>query len=391
MMSYGTSLFASLGLMLSFSLGRNFIAKTERNDSLKQQYIFSFLVLNGLSTIVTAVLGCLFWYFSASAQKILDLDVLLPLMATSVFYVWTVNGNSLFAAFQNTKKQEWIILTTRLLLILFLAVYLLLDSKNFVAFLSIYSAILGFGVFAEWILLRQTFHWPKRLLSSLNLRSALSGAWWPHIDFLAFYIYPLVLIIFAGQYLEKSGVGRVNFALQLVSLVFLLSTTANIRVNAYVSNFGYKAKIPQIKKLFWGTLFLSFFLALAASPALGWLTLRDSFSSFQGVGSLFAIATLAIPGYLMYHFLNPLWLEAGLMRTSALLNLLSTSVACALSPFLISHMGESGAIWGFTIFHSGCLVNQFIIYGKFRRREKTSALNASYDPLTGAIEGGGIN
>jgi O-antigen/teichoic acid export membrane protein len=369
-MSYGVSVFTSLGLLLSFNLGRGFIAKTERDEERKKRYLFSFWVLNLASTIMTVLLGWAFWLASGSAQRILESRVVMALMAISLFSVWNINGNSLFAAFQKTKQQEFVILATRLVLTVFLGVFLILGSTNFILFLSGYTAILALGVLSEWLLLGKILHGPQQILAWMDIRSALSQSFWPHVDFLAFNLFPLLLILIAGQYIERSSLGRISFAIQIINLVFLLSTTANIRISAYVSVHGFGNKLQQIKKLFWGTFVLSSLGALAIIPILNFLTSQNTFNSFAGVGILFKIAVLSLPGFLTYQFLYPLWLENGMMRISAIFNLVSLAFACAITPFLVSHFEEKGALWSFTIFHFGCLLSQLLVYRKFKQGQR---------------------
>lgn len=368
-MSYGTSIFASIGLIVSLNLGRGFIVKTERTHVLKKEHLFSYFIMNLILTFCTAIFGVLFWQFSESAHKIIDLTTLISLVLLSIVYVWSVNGNSFFAAFQNTRRQEFVILGTRVALIIFLGLCFLFPPKELWVFLTAYSSILSLGVVCEWSLLLKSIHWPQKMDLKKSFRSTLTSSFWPHIDFLAFNLFPLALILIAGLSMTTTGLGRINFAIQIVNLVFLLSTTANIRVNTYISNFGYEAKMAQIKKLVAGTIVLSVIAIVVAIPSLRILTGINSFRSFEGVENLFTIALFAIPGFMSYQFLSPLWLESGLIKKSVLLNMANTLIACLIAPFLIDKYSEQGALYSFVWFHLGCLVVQILLYFVYKNSD----------------------
>ncbi len=363
--SYGTSIFASFALITSFNLGRGFIVKTARDENLRKQYLFSFLVLNTLAIALTAILGLLFFWISRSADSILEIHQLFPLMATSVFYVWSINGNEIFAALQLTTKQETIILGTRAAIVAFLVIFYLSNSNDVVTFIWWYAGILGAGVVCEWLVLSgylkgQTVKW-SYLLSSLK------QSFWPHLDYVSFHLFPLVLILICGLYLDKASIGRVNFSIQIINLIFLLSVTASIRIKSYISSVGFRQRLEVIKKLFKVTLLASIVMAIAAIPAIGFLTSRNSFGSFQGVEDLFKIAIFAIPGYIAYQFLLPLWLEDKLVKKAALLNCTNMIIACAFTPWMINTYHEAGALLCFSIFHMGSLIVQLAMFRTARQ------------------------
>jgi len=363
--SYGTSIFATFGLFFSLNLGRTFVGKTSQNESLKKDFIFTFMLLNIGAIILTSLLGYCFWNFSLSAHEHLSAHMLIPFLATSIFYVWNVNGNLFFASFQRTHEQEIIILITRFALVSFLILFTVIDVKNLFYFICFYSLILSLGSVSEFILLLRIVGRKHHFPNWKNLKTILQETIWPHLDFLSFNLYPLLLVLIAGKYLETAKIGRINFAIQIINLIFLLSTTANIRVNAYVSNFGFRTKLEQIKKLFWWTFFVSTVASLLALLVLSQLSTTSYLGSFDGVATLFGIAIFSIPGYMAYQFLNPILLEMKRIKESAYINLFNSFIVIILSPFLIEFYNEIGSMVLFALFHIGLLFGQYFVFLRY--------------------------
>jgi O-antigen/teichoic acid export membrane protein len=360
--SYGSSIFASLGLFFSFNFGRTFLAETHKRETLKQDYLLSYLVLNLYAFILTCIIGLLFWGFSESAQNILDFKILVALAITSVYYVWNINGNSIFAAFLKTPLQETVILVTRFVMLSFLIIFLFFDIKDLSHFVLFYASILSCGVLFEVGFLIYVVRPRFELFSRRELAQTFYKSFLPHLDFLAFNSYPLILVVISGWYLGKSEIGRVNFALQVINLIFLLSTTAHIRVSAYVSDVGIEARLSQFKRLLRATFLLSVGAVIVVYFLLKFLTKTTYFGSFEGASQLFLIVSLSVPGYMLYQFFNPIWLEKRLVKRSAFLNTFFLIVTLAISPFFLKQWGETGMACLFSIFHLFLLISQVILY-----------------------------
>ena len=155
LISYGTSLFAFISLIFSFNFGRSFIDKTKQNIELKNQLLPQYLNLNLVSTLATIFVGITYWYFSEAAQKIIAPEQIILFSLISFFYVWSINGNYFYAAFLKTYYQEFIIATTRFLLIVFLILFLLF-GHNLNHFIMYYVLILTLGVGVEILTLYLT-------------------------------------------------------------------------------------------------------------------------------------------------------------------------------------------------------------------------------------------
>jgi len=141
-----------------------------------------------------------------------------------------------------------------------------------------------------------------------------------------------------------------------------------LRVSAYVSSEGFRAKIAQLKKLFYWTLALSCIGSSVIYLGLHFLVRTPHLMSFEGVADLFAIAALSIPGYLIYQFFNPIWLELKKIRESAILNVINFALALSISPYILQRYQENGGLYLFSFFHLGLFTAQMILYWRVTRR-----------------------
>lgn len=358
--SYGTSLFAFIGLLLSFNFGRTFLEKTKQDFELKRDLLPTYISLNLISSLASVCLGLTYWFFSKSAQSILTTEQAILISFISFFYVWSINGNYFYAAFLKTYYQEFIIATTRFMLIVFLILFLLY-GKNLEHFIFFYVLILSFGVFAEiitlYIVTRSHFFSRNTTPFQIFDKNILIN----HLDYLAFNTFPLILIIISGFFLEKTEIGKVNFAIQICNLIYLFSTTANIRVNSYISDVGFKKRIPQLQKLFIGTLVISVASALVIFFALKSDFLLHKIASFSGVENFFLISILSIPGYILYQFLSPIWLELQKVSMSCKANTALIFLFTGLSFVVIPKFKSFGVMSLFAGFYILVFVVQFAI------------------------------
>lgn len=363
--SYGTSIFSVLGLIFSFNLGKAFLAATNQNHDLKRKLLPHFIVINLGLTALTLVSGFVFWFVSDAARNILSFPEVIAISVASFFYVWSINGSSFFASFVRTFQQDMIIFATRLALVVFLVLFLIFDSHSINRFLMVYSLILSGGVIIEILTLKRMYKWHFEPININEVKMILSKSFWPHIDFLSFNVFPLLLIVISGWYIGKSEIGRASFAFQVINLVFLLSTTANIRLTSYVSDVGFRARMPQFKKLFLYTIVASVFLSTFIYLALNLLVKVKYFSSFDGVSELFLYSVLSVPGYCLYQFLNPIWLEINYIKSSTLLNLLNLGLMIVLSVYALQKFGVDSIPILFSLFHFGILLAQVYLLRKY--------------------------
>ncbi len=352
---YGTSLFAVAGIVFSGNLGRVFVSKTRMDDLSKRQNLEGFIVLNVLLSLLALVAGIIYWHFSYSAKTYLSLSQVLFFSLTSFFHVWSVNGNAFFAAFLATKRQETIILVTRTSMIVFLAILYLFKINSLDIFIAGYCGILFLGTLVE---MNQIYKWyvgedSNNTLTVLkSLGQILKNSLYHHLDHLFFYSYPLVLTVFSGTYLLKADLGKFNFALQIINLVFLFAVTANIRLTSYVADVGYRARIVQFKKLFWATLSASSVAVLFIAAGLHLITkYKFGLSQFDGVEGVFVVCATAVPGYVLYQFFSPVWVEMRKEKTAALLHGFVFIVCLSIYKIILTKFILMGAAILFGLFY----------------------------------------
>ncbi len=364
---FGTSLFAMISIIFSANLGRTFLSITRQREDLKKDLLRKFLKLNGLLTLAAAAVGLLYCQLSYSAQEVISATQAICFSMTSLFYVWSINGNAFFASIAATRKQENIIIFFRTVIIIFLAALYLNHEKSLDYFIVCYSAILFIGTLAEilWLYFKSSPSKNPQFKASTEI---LKEAFFHHVDFLSFNIFPLLLTVLLASYTLKSDVGRFNFALQIINLIFLFSTTANIRLIAYVSDVGFRARIAQFKKLFWATLSISAFSILILSFLLGHITNFSKFEQFKGAEVLFLISGLAIPGYVLYQFFSPIWIELQKQKIASCLHLINFIFFALLSPYFLNHYKLLGAVWLFAFFHIGLILTQGYLYKNYIKK-----------------------
>ncbi len=364
--AYGTSLFAMISIIFSANLGRTFLAATKQNEPLKRSYIRQFLKLNCLLTLAAAIVGIMYWSLSPSALEILSPLQAICFSATSLFYVWSINGNAFYASFVATKKQENIILVIRTCLILLLGFLYLTKEKSLDYFIVCYSLLLFAGSLTEilWLYFNCT---PAEKIECKPNGGILKDSLFHHMDFLSFNIFPLFLTVLLASFVAKAEVGRFNFALQIINLIFLFSTTANIRLITYVSDVGFRLRMTQFKKLFWATLALSALSIFILSFVIDWVTTHTSFEQFKGAAWMFLICGLAVPGYILYQFFSPIWIEMHRQKQAAQAHALNFIIFLLISPFIIANFKLAGAVWLFALFHFGLILTQGYLYRQYAK------------------------
>ncbi len=363
--AYGTSVIAFVGISLSLNFGRSFLLLTEKNEDLKKELLFPFLLLTLVSFVLTATAGLIFFSFVSSAKEIVPIELAWTFLPLSIFYVWSVNGNAFFASFQRTFQQEIVIFTIRTILMVVVIFFMFQKEDDLSDFIYWYSLVLATGTIVEISILSKDVFPYIRYSNFTSFFSILRSSLIPHIDFLSFNLFPLCLMIIAGWGLDKSSIGRVNFAIQAINVVFLLSTTAGIRVSSYVSNSGFKVKLAQIKKLFIGTTIMSIIAIICAYSMLELLTSKHLLVSFSGVSELFLFISLSVPGYMLYQFLTPIWIEMKLIKKSAYLNFAIFILAIIASLSLMPYFSEKSITILFSGFHLLLFIGQLFLVKKY--------------------------
>lgn len=366
---FGTSIFGSIGTFLSFSLGRVYLGEAINSPTKKIDLLSRCLIINFATCVATTTLGILYWLASPAAQSVLSFNQILAFSLTSFFYVWCHNGQHFYSYFVMTKIQDTIIFITRLFLLFFLGILFAIRFENITVFIWGYSILLLVGTLIEILVLKEMTH--TKLNFSIKFSDYIdivNKIFWPHLDYISFNIFPLLLMVLSASYLTIHDMGRVNFASQIINFIFLLSTTANMRVTAYVALGGIRKRMKNFKILFGLTALVSLILSLAVYYLLRHVPKLEMLESFSGVSTLFLISTLSIPGFALFQFLNPIWIEMNKLRTAAKLETGNLIVCLLISPFVLKNYEAIGFMWLFSIFHTNTLVIHLSLYIRYLTR-----------------------
>lgn len=363
--SYGISIFAALGLFMSFNLGRTFLSITQKQDAVKENLLSTYLHLNLVLIFVTGVLGVIFWFFSDAAQNILLFHQVVIFSLSSAYYVWLPNGNPFFSSVSRIQVQDKIIFYIRLVMFLFLAIFAFSKINNFDSFILIYSLILSAGALIEISYL--FWFYKKTHFIRSEVRSIFKNSIVPHFDYLAFNSFPLVLVVVSGIFLEKSPIGRANFVIQMINLVFMFGLVANNKLNSYVSEINLRERKKEIFRLLLFTLVVSAFVMLGIYLTITSSFFLSYFPDFEGIGMLFLLSVLAVPGYISYQFCNPLWIENHFLNKSAKYTFVVYILCLMFCPYLLSHYGETGMVGVFALFHILLMPVQFFVYRAYKK------------------------
>ncbi len=359
--AYGTSLISILALILSFNLGRSFLIETSKNSLLKLKLIDEYITLNFLLVIVTVFLAFICWFLYPAVRGVITFQQIVIFSVISPYYLWSVNGTVIFATMNSTYKQELVILITRILLAVFLIITFMNNSLEINGFILWYAIILGGGALFEMLFLGNPLRGLRSIFNFSILIDHMRKSIWSHVDYLAFNTFPLFLILIGTFYLGLKEIGRLNFAIQLVSFIFLLSVVASIRIKSYVATQGSNFHFSRIKIIFFTTLSSSLTLTLLIFFSLRSSFYTQYFSAFGDIHSLFLLLIFSLPGYMAYQFLYPIALESNCIKLSAKLNL---SIFCLflIIGLLIIPVWQSFALCLiFSAFHMSVMLVQLYI------------------------------
>ncbi len=360
---FGTSIVSLFGLLLSFNLGRSFLFETKSNENLKQKLLPNYLAIHYLLIIAGIFISALFWYFNANARVIIDSKAMMAFLILVPFYVWSVNGSSIYATLNKTTKQDFVIFFQRVILVVVTLLIFKLNIQDIRVFLFIYALVLFLGTVTEMGFLGS----PLKGFSQIhNIGRYISDSKYVHVDYLAFNLYPLILMVFSGLFLKLTELGKLNFLIQLVNFIFILSIVASIRMKTYVAAKGVIQYIESIKKLLLFTLIVSLISIIVIFAFLNTPFFSEHFSSFGDVLIYFMIISLAVPGYIAYQFMYPILIEYNQIHLSIKINLLILIILASLTHPILKLYGLIGGVSLFALFYLLVLLAQLYIYKKLR-------------------------
>lgn len=350
LIAIGGSIISIIGIIFSFNLGRSFISITKQNKILKENLIKSYIKLHVILITLAIIIAFIYMFFSNHVQEEFFQNIV-PLFLLGVpFYLWGVNNNDMYAAFDMTFKQEVIICATRTVLIIILALLWILNINQIFIFLLLYYLTLSVGSLVEMLyiyrqgklgdfsIMKEYFPLIPKLIK------------YAHIDYLAFHLYPFFLVLLSTSFLDLKDIGKLNFAIQITSFIFLLSIVASIRMKSYVSMKGTKNYSKNIITLFVVTSLLSL-LALILCIFFIQDFINYFFSSFGDIRKYLLILLFSIPGHLLYQFNLPVLLEKNQLKKSSVINSINFIFCLFTAFFAIKYYGVNGFCVSFALFY----------------------------------------
>jgi hypothetical protein len=358
----GTSLASIFGLAISSNLGRSFLLLSGRSEAQKRKLLPNFLAINYLLTFIAILLAVLFWYFSSAIRNHLSFSFFLTFLMLIPTYVWSINGTAIYAALNQTHKQDKVILLTRTTLV-FMMVLAYVFGVSIFSFIFMYAFILVIGSIFEIYLLDTPF---KSNLSVDRLFFYLGKSWVVHVDYLSFSLFPLVLMLMAATFLNTRGLGHLNFSIQIINVVFTLSVIGSIRMKTYSSAKGIIGHLASAKKLFAYTFIFSLLLIILIFSLLNSSFFEFYFPDFKGTEMSLLILSLGLPGYLSYQFLYPALIEYKLINLSKNINLACNVFIICISYTILKHFELMGAYFLFGFFYFLIFIGQIYLYKKIK-------------------------
>ena len=356
----GTSLASICGLGISSNLGRSFLLLSGRSEVQKKKLLPNFLAINYLLTFIGILLAVFFWYFSSAIRNHLSFSLFVTFLMLIPTYVWSINGTAIYASLNQTHKQDKVILLTRTALAVMMSLAYVF-GVSISTFLFMYASILVSGSIFEICLLGSPF---KNNLSIDRIFFYLRKSWIVHVDYIAFSLFPLILILIAGSVFNTSDLGYLNFSIQLINVVFTLSVIGSIRMKTYSSAKGLIGHLASAKKLFAYTVIFSLLLIFFIFSLLNSSFFEFYFPDFKGAGMNLLALSLGLPGYLSYQFLYPVLIEYKLINLSKNINLACTLFIICISYCILKHFSLMGACFLFGFFYFLIFLGQIYLYKK---------------------------
>lgn len=346
----GGSIISIIGIIFSFNLGRSFISLTKQNKNLKENLIKSYIKLHLILIFLATFVAFIYMFFSNHVQEIFLQKIIFLFLIGVPFYLWSVNNNDIYASFDMTFRQEVIIFSTRVVLIIILALLWLLNINQIFIFLIFYYFTLSVGSIVEMIYIYRQGRLKDFSIMRKYLPLIPKLIKYAHLDYLAFHLYPFFLVLLSTLFLDLKELGKLNFAIQITSFIFLLSIVASIRMKSYVSMKGTKNYSKNIIILFSVTSLLSLF-ALVLCVFFIQDIINYFFSSFGDIRKYLLILFFSIPGHLLYQFNLPVMLEKNQLKKSSVINGINFIFSLFIAFFAIKYYGVYGFCVSFTLFY----------------------------------------
>lgn len=367
-MAYGMSVFSMFGIIFSFNMGRAFLKVAQTHTSSLNKVLNQVLLINVALMILGIAASIFFWLFVDSAKSNISIKTFLIYSLIIPYCMWTINGPAIYASIEKTFFQDLLILLTRVFILLFGFIFIYFEIKSFNLFIFIYSLILSTGVAVEMLILYDFRLVFIKILNKNEFYALFRDCMPGHLDFIAFNIFPVLLILICGISLQKQEIGEVNYVMQMINFIFIFGYVASLKVKSYTAAVGYKNKSSQILKLVIFTTLSSVITILAIDVLINYGALDFFLPDLRHLTSLFLLGGVSIFGYIAYQFSYPIILESGLIKNFSKLNWINLVILVFASLILVPKFGAQGAVALFSLFHMALLVTSIcILRGIFKK------------------------
>lgn len=360
--SFLTSFYMTLGLVISLGLGRVAYQIISSNKD-KAREVFLTLIrytnLIAILAIVISTIGILLKERVSPDSTSLSPWYFLLVVGMLPYYTWYNFSNYLFGSTQQTVLHERVIFITRFsqVVILGLSALARIPISYFILLFGI-TAYLIFFVESKLLLNSQKeisatdFKQSKEILKSLLLQAK-----WPFIDSLALSSAPFALFLL-GLYVSHNELGHFNFAMQLMAALGFPFGVLQVKLQESLAH-GASDDKKIIKKYFAMVFPISVALiamALIVPVILPYVGLK----SFQESMPMLKIQLLSIPIIGLLSIFQGLWVGKHRARLSSIINLIIGVINITTVLLLSSNLGVYAGIAGIYLSLGTGLVLQLI-------------------------------
>lgn len=322
--SFLTALYAVLGLLLSFGVGRAVYQRTTNNpETADDLYISTIRFINILSVLVAVVSSALFLFYIVTNHGSMKSDFLNFILFLGYFpyAVWQYISNFFFTASRKTELHDKITIATRCgqITILLITILCKLEINSFI---FLYGATSYLVYFVESKALLYTAKTKDSWMTSLRKLYALKNELkWPYIDSLSQMLAPLAIFIM-GLLITKEDLGHYNFTLQIISTLYFPLWLLSIKIQEQLSDGTSNIRSTIIKGGFISIIPISLVLialALTIPPILPHVGL----SKFNASMSLLKALLMTVPLVGAYYVFLAIWVSTHRPKFSSLLTIIS--------------------------------------------------------------------
>lgn len=364
--SFLTSFYLTLSLIMSFGLGRVVYQRISRDERLSP---LLFHTLIRYVYAASAVIFVLLLGGELLLKNLMDLSVqvsplyFLLFFFSFPYFIWLNLSNYLFGVVQKTEAHDKLIFTTRVMqvLILGLCAYFKFSIELFIFVFG----FLGYLIFVleSRLLLKDFRHLPKPTWqeSQKALKDLLGDIKWPYIDSIAQSATPLAIFIL-GLNIRQSDLGHYNFALQILGTLSFPLAVFQVKLQEKLALKLSDGGAILIKRSFLVILPISLALALCGlvvPPLIPYVGL----TSFTPSMPLLKALLLTLPLMGVTYVFQSVWVGKHKAQLSSLVNLFTASLNILSVIFLSPQYGAMAGIIGMYVSSLvGIIIQSYLIF-----------------------------